>query len=216
MAMSADGKIASYRRESSQLGSPHDKRLMNALRTRADAVIIGSGTVRADGYPLIVRGRKALAERARRGAAVQPVNVVLSASLNIPLAKPLFHHPDTEKLVFTSRSASRDAVRNVGRLATVVVLASAAIPVGRVVAHLERRGIGRILVEGGGETNYSFIRANLVDEIFITVTPFIIGGKGAPTVVDGRGFLARMRVRLELISSRRVKNELFLRYRVLK
>ncbi|MBI4720017.1 MAG: dihydrofolate reductase family protein, partial [Chitinivibrionia bacterium] len=63
MAMSADGKIASYRRESFQLGSTHDKRLMNTLRAGADAVIVGSGTVRADGYPLVVRAPDGAPER---------------------------------------------------------------------------------------------------------------------------------------------------------
>lgn len=216
MAMSADGKITSYRRESFQLGSAHDKRLMNTLRSQADAVIIGSGTVRADGYPLIVRDPRAVAKRVRRGASIQPINVVMSNSLDIPLAKPLFHHPDTEKLVFTARGASRENIRRVERLAAVVVLPSKAVSPRRVVDYLARRGASRILVEGGGSINYSFIKEKLVDEIFITVTPFIIGGAKAPTVVDGRGFLAHARGRLELISSRRVKDEVFLRYRVVK
>jgi riboflavin-specific deaminase-like protein len=216
MAMSVDGKITSYRRESFQLGSAHDKHLMNILRAQADAVIVGSGTVRADGYPLIVRDPKAVAKRARLGVSTQPINVVMSNSLDIPITKLLFHHPDTEKLVFTTRSASRENIRRVERFATVVVLPSKTVSPGRVVEYLERRGVRRILVEGGGATNHSFIRAKLVDEIFITVTPFIIGGADAPTVVDGRGFLAHTSVRLELISSRRLKNEVFLRYRVLK
>ena len=55
MAISVDGRINSYRRERFSLGSEHDRRLMDVLRERADAIIIGAGTVRHDGHPMRIR-----------------------------------------------------------------------------------------------------------------------------------------------------------------
>ncbi|MBI4720016.1 MAG: dihydrofolate reductase family protein, partial [Chitinivibrionia bacterium] len=151
-----------------------------------------------------------------RAASAQPINVILSNTLDIPLSKPLFRQPGTEKLVFTTRAASPERIRRAERCASVVVFPSKTVSPKRVVEYLGRRGVRRILVEGGGALNHSFIKARLVDEIYITVTPFVIGGSGAPTVVDGQGFLAHARVRLELVSCRRIKDEVFLRYRVLR
>ena len=83
-----------------------------------------------------------------------------------------------------------------------------------VLGVLADRGVRRILLEGGGELNFSFLAANLVDEIYITVTPRILGGARAPPVADGSGFLASAHPQLELVSCRRRGDEVFLRYRV--
>jgi riboflavin-specific deaminase-like protein len=215
MAMSADGKISSYRRESFPLGSRYDKKLMNELRARADAVIIGSGTLKVDGFPLLVRNAELLEQRKRKGVPLQPLNVLISSTLKIPLNKKFFHHTGTKKIVFTGSSADKELVRKAAKLAEVVVLPTKAISPASVIDNLARRGIRRILLEGGGEVNFSFLKAALVDELFITVTPCIVGGAYAPTVVDGKGFLRDALVSLELISAKRIENEVFLRYRVL-
>jgi 5-amino-6-(5-phosphoribosylamino)uracil reductase len=61
--------------------------------------------------------------------------------------------------------------------------------------------------------HFAFVKAGLVDEWYVTVTPRLIGGVGAPSFLDGEGFLARDHPRLELVSQRRVGDEVFLHYR---
>jgi 2,5-diamino-6-(ribosylamino)-4(3H)-pyrimidinone 5'-phosphate reductase len=216
MAMSADGKISTYRRESFQLGTRHDKQMMNILRARCDAVIIGSGTCRVDGYPLIVRDPALVQKRIARNKPVQPVNVIMSGSLELPLAKKLFRYPGTEKVVFTLRSVPAEKIKRVEKYAAVVLLPGKSVSPRLVVRWLAQKGYRQLLVEGGGATNYSFLKAGLVDELYITLAPAILGGADAPTVADGRGFLKKSRVRLELVSSRKIADEIFLRYRVVK
>jgi 2,5-diamino-6-(ribosylamino)-4(3H)-pyrimidinone 5'-phosphate reductase len=185
MAITADGKISTHRRETISLGSPNDRYLMDKLRARADAVVIGA-------------------------------NVVLSTRLNLPRKGEFFSHPDTERLIITTLSAPSSKIARFERVAHVHVLPRRRIRPKDVIDHMAARRARRVLIEGGGETNFSFISSGLVDEIYITVTPWILGGRTAPTAVDGAGFLRNKRVRLELVSSRREDNEVFLRYRVIK
>jgi 2,5-diamino-6-(ribosylamino)-4(3H)-pyrimidinone 5'-phosphate reductase len=215
MAMSADGKISTARRESFSLGSSRDRQMMSEIRARAGAVIIGAHTLTVDGFPLVVRDASLRTQRIARGLPPHPVNVILSTTLNIPHRKKIFSHPQTDRIIYTTRKATRSRIERFKQVAEVVVLPAQTISPKRIVDDLAKRGVKDILVEGGGEINYSFLKANLVDELYITLTPSIIGGRTSPTVVDGAGFLKDSRILLSLISARRYDDEVFLRYRVL-
>jgi 2,5-diamino-6-(ribosylamino)-4(3H)-pyrimidinone 5'-phosphate reductase len=213
VAMTVDGKIASVRRESFPLGSPEDRRRMDRLRAEADAVIVGSGTMRVDGYPLVVRD-PLLAEARRRRGRPHPVNVLMSRSLEVPLDRPFFHHPETERIVFTTADAPASRLRAMQPLAEVIRLPGPDLHPEEVLRALEERGIERVLLEGGGRLNAAFFAAGLVDEVYLTLTPWILGGRDAPTPVDGTGFLFQDRVALELLSCEPVDSEIFLHYAV--
>jgi 5-amino-6-(5-phosphoribosylamino)uracil reductase len=81
--------------------------------------------------------------------------------------------------------------------------------------HLKlNHGVNRLLCEGGGELNDALFRADLVDEIRLTVCPVIIGGRTAPTISDGTGFAQLAGARnFELASRRTVGDEIYLTYR---
>lgn len=214
MAMSLDGRITTRRREHIALGSRHDRYLMDVLRARADAVVIGSGTLRHDGYPVLVRDADLRRRRLRRRGSAHPLNVVLSRTLELPLRRAFFAHPDTERLVVTTRRAPAERARRVARRAEVVRLRTTRLDPAGVLELLAGRGVRNVVLEGGGEIHWAFQEAGVVDEIYVTLTPRLIGGRGAPTLLDGRGFLAADHRRLELVSCRRRDSELFLRYRV--
>jgi len=214
MAMSIDGRISTRNREQITLGTHRDRYLMDTLRAAYDAVIVGAGTVRHDGFPVLVRDEEIRCRRASRGRSPHPVNVVLSRTLNMPVARPIFDRTDTEKIIFTTRRAPDTRVRRFRKRAEVVVLPRQTLTPRAVLAQLSKRGIKKVLLEGGGEIHFAFARAQCVDEIYITVTPRLIGGVGAPTILDGRGFLRADHLKLELVSCRRAEDEVFLRYRV--
>jgi len=216
MAMSADGKVSTYRRETFSLGSAWDRRLMDVLRARADAVVIGASTLRLDGWAIRVRDPEIRKRRAGRRGRPHPLNVVVSTDAKLPAKCEFFTHPDTEKLVVTTRRAPPGRVARLRKIAEVVVLPGKMIRPADVLDLLSARGARRVLVEGGGTLNYSFFEAGLVDEIYITVTPRILGGAKAPTPVDGRGFLKNTQVRLRLATLRRRGDEIFLKYTVVK
>ncbi len=215
MAVSVDGRITTRTREHFALGSEHDRRLMDELRARADAVVVGAGTVRHDGYPMAIRYDDLRARRVRAGRSPNPVNVVLTHALDLPIRARFFSAPDTQRIIYTTRRAPAARVRRFSKLAEVVVMPGRSLTPGAVLADLRARGLRSILLEGGGEAHYSFEKAGLVDRLYVTVTPRLIGGRGAPSLLDGEGFLKKDHVVLELESLRRIGDEVFLRYRVI-
>jgi riboflavin-specific deaminase-like protein len=214
LAMSLDGKISTYRREQIVMGTEHDRRLMDVLRSKADAVIIGAGTVRHDGHPIAIRYDDLKEKRLARGLSPHPINVVLSRGLDLPASKRFFKAKDTEKIIYTTRMAPAARVRRLGKLAEVVVLPKKSLQPRDVLEDLGTRNVKKVLLEGGGELHFAFEKDEVVDEIYLTLTPKLLGGVAAPTVLDGRGFTAAAHPSLQLISSRRVGDELYLRYRV--
>jgi len=214
MAISIDGRINTRGREHFVLGSEHDRRLMDVLRSRADAVVVGAGTVRHDGFPIVLRYDDLRAARLARGRPPHPVNVVLSRALDLPSNARFFTAKETRRIVFTTRLAPAARVERFRRVAEVIVLPGRTLEPARVVEALRERGLKKLLMEGGGETHFAFAKAGLVGEWYVTVTPRLIGGVGAPSFLDGRGFLKREHLRLELVSQRRVGDEVYLRYRL--
>jgi 2,5-diamino-6-(ribosylamino)-4(3H)-pyrimidinone 5'-phosphate reductase len=214
MAMSLDGKISTFRREHLTLGTEHDRRLMDELRSRVDAVIVGSGTVKWDGFPILIRYKDLEEKRTARGLSPHPVNITMSRGLDFPTTREFFQHPDTRKIVFTTGAAPERRVKLFSRYAEVVVLPGRNLSPRTVLNHLHRRKFKMVLLEGGGALHFAFARDDAVDDIYITLTPRLIGGATAPTTMDGKGFLAAGQIPLRLVSTRRVEDELFLKYRV--
>lgn len=214
MAMSLDGRITTRRRERITLGTRHDRRLMDVLRAEHDAVIVGSGTVRHDGYPILVRDAGIRRKRVRERGEAHPLNVVMSGSLDLSPRAPFFGHDDTRRVVYTGARAPRARITRLSRVAEVVRLPGRTPAPETVLEDLRGRGCRKVLVEGGGEIHFAFVRDGLVDDIYVTVTPRLIGGVDAPSILDGKGFLRDEHVRLRLVTCRRVANELFLHYRV--
>jgi riboflavin-specific deaminase-like protein len=214
MAMSLDGKISTFRREHLTLGTGHDRRLMDELRARVDAVVVGSGTVKWDGFPVLVRYKDLEDKRKSQGLPPHPINVTMSRGLDFPTTREFFQNPDTRKIVFTTAAAPDRRVKLFSRYAEIVVLPGKNLSPTRVLDHLHKRKIRKVLLEGGGELHFAFARADAVDDIYITVTPRLIGGATAPTTLDGKGFLAAGQIGLKLVSHRQVGDELFLKYTV--
>jgi riboflavin biosynthesis pyrimidine reductase len=90
------------------------------------------------------------------------------------------------------------------------------VNISRLLARLAQRGFRRVVVEGGGEVNYSFLEAGLVDEIRVTLCPFLLGGASAPTLAGGTGFASSEALPLRLVRMERRRGEIFLCYRCLR
>ncbi len=203
LATSLDGKIASADRGLFFLGTPADRRQMQVLRKKSDAVLMGASTLRSFKGPLRVRGGKS-----------HPLNIVLSSTLaGISPAWPFFRSADTKRLVFASRRAPAVRQRAISKVADLVLLDPSKPSAPQIVKELKKRGLKRLLVEGGGAVMWDFVAAGLLDELHVTLTPWILGGTEAPTLVDGKGFPAGKGQKLRLTKLKRLRNELYLTYR---
>ena len=207
MIATADGRAALDGRTES-LGDEADLAMLLELRTLADAVLIGPGTLRAEGYGTLVRSAE---RRARRGAAGQdptPLAVLLSRSLDLPWDAGLFAAADQPVLIYTGPGeAVQPAVAAPVELVRLPDPALAA-----VLADLRARGVAALLCEGGPTLNRALLEARVVDELFLTLAPVLTGDEDEPAIVAG-GRLG-VRAPLSLRWALRSGDELFLRYGV--
>ena len=220
VATGIDGKLSPVGGGKVNFGSAEDRALMEALRARADGVLIGGGTLRTEDPPLLIRDPEVQARRLAAKGAAHPLNITLGSTLPEGLAEmDFFRAPETEKLVFTTERASAASRAMAARFARVEVVApdeSGRVDLFEVMRRLPGLGVRHLLLEGGGELNFSMLQAGLIDEIHLTLCPFVFGGRTAPTSFDGAGF-PKEQVRKLALKEHRAgsKGELFLRYEVL-
>lgn len=173
MVMSVDGAYAVEGR-SGGLGSPGDRRVFQHLRAAADVVLVAAGTARAERYRRPRTPPELLERRRSLGLADDPRLVVVSASLDLPADLPLMGGDGPEPLVLHPDGASTGSLpagverRPVGR-GTTVDLRSA-------LAGLGDDGARVVLCEGGPSLLGSLHSSGLIDELFVTVSPWLVGG----------------------------------------
>lgn len=212
-AVSLDGKLAPSSRRRVRLGSARDRARMDRLRASSDAILIGGGTLRSEDPPLQVRSAPLRRRRVRDGKSEQLLQIVVSASLDLPLGGRFFRDFAVPRLIVAPASAPHARLARIRRLCEVMVVGASRVDAGLLLRRLRKRGVERLLVEGGGETFAHFLEEDLVDEVHLTVCPVIVGGRSAPTLFDGEGFEAQPFPRLELDLCRREGQEIYLRYR---
>ena len=210
MAMSADGKIASTNGTVSSFGSRTDHARLLELRTKADAILTGAGTLNAQ--PDITLGPSNKEKKL-------PIRVIVSGQGHVSPKHKLFQTTGAPIVVLTSQGISRRRLKELETVAdTVLVCGTNSVNFKKALHFLSRKyNSKRILCEGGGKLNDSLFRAGLVDEVKLTICPLILGGKDAPTIADGTGFkrLADA-AQFKLHAKQEVDNEMFLTYRAVR
>ena len=200
-AMSADGKIAT-RSGNSSISSIVDLKRVHRLRTTVDAIMIGIQTVLTDNPMLDVRFAKTKKKNPARISlhsrilkTANEIYTVVAVTTRAPIAK-------IHKIESTG--------------AQVLVTGDKIVNIRSVFRHLERLGFDRILVEGGGEINWSVLNLGLIDEMIVMISSVLIGGRDAKTLVEGRGFSKVSRAKkMKLLSvERQTQNELVLYYQL--
>ena len=187
-AVSADGKLSSRRREQIAISGEADFARVDRLRAEADAVMVGVGTVLADD-PSLVRHDEDHRRSVRGADADPPARVVADSRCRTPADASVLAG-DRPTYVLTSESAPErrreglDAAR-----ATLVVAGTERVDLSAALEALEAEGIDRLMVEGGGELIFSLFEAGLVDECSVYIGNLVIGGREAPTLADGEGFV---------------------------
>jgi riboflavin-specific deaminase-like protein len=206
MVTSADGRAAIEGR-SHALGSDTDTLLLTELRALADAVLIGTGTLRAEGYGRIVGNAERVARRRAAGLPPTPVAVLLSRSLDLPWDAGLFAASDQPVLVYTGSDAEPPGVA-----APLEVVRLEDPSPARALADLRARGVRALLCEGGPTLNRALLAAGVVDELFLTFSPLLAGNADAPRIVEGEDLPGPLALQLAWVL--RHGDELYLRYRL--
>ena len=209
---SVDGRTA-LEGKAAGLGSRIDRRAMRTLRSRADAVVIGAGTLRAE--------RLSLGLDPADGAP-QPLAIIVTNTGDVPVEEHLIVKGGQEVLILLSDAAPRRVGEQLRRLAPVMRApadSTGAVDLGRALLALKaERGVESLVVEGGPGLSHALISHSLVDELFLTVAPELLGGAAEQTLTLLRGptLPARDRPTLDLLSIHLADGEIFLRYSLIR
>jgi 2,5-diamino-6-(ribosylamino)-4(3H)-pyrimidinone 5'-phosphate reductase len=189
-AVSVDGKLSSRRREQIAISGPEDFDRVDRLRAAADGVLVGIGTVLADDPHLTLDEEDRRVQRLRNARPGNPARVVVDSRARTPPdARILDDAAETYLLVAEAAPEERrQALRDAG--AHVVVAGAERVDLAAAFEPLAAdAGFDRLMVEGGGEVIFSLFAADLVDELTLFVGSTLIGGREAPTLADGEGFV---------------------------
>jgi 2,5-diamino-6-(ribosylamino)-4(3H)-pyrimidinone 5'-phosphate reductase len=215
MAMTADGKITSVKREEPDFTSRFDRKTMDRYRAEADAILIGAGTLRTDDPPLHVRDPEMREYRAALGKPETLLNVVVTSSAALDPDSRFFRTGAASgRIVATVEDAPDERIDKLEAVAEVWKIGRGSVDLRALLVRLRARGVERLLVEGGGELNWGFVRDDLLDELYLTIAPAILGGRDAPTPCEGEGFAMAGQRRLTLLDAEVVDGEIFCRYKV--
>ncbi len=201
--------------KSTPIGSEVDHRLMRNIRASVDAVVVGAGTLRSEDLTLSVDEH--LAKRRReRGLKEQPIPIILTSSGNIPADRKIFraNSKSNNVLIFTGARAEQRELRELSQVATIHMSTTTSVPEPEKILETltDKFGVRRLLVEGGPSVNHSFLKARLVDELFITLAPKIAGGD-PKFLVEGEALPPDASLP-SLVSAYLSDSELYLRYRL--
>jgi riboflavin-specific deaminase-like protein len=207
MIGTADGK-ATIGGRAGPIGNEADRALFMELRTVADAILVGSGTLRAESYGRLVRDPALRERRTQRGLDPDPLGCVVTHSGRLPFDIPLFSEPGSRVLVYTSvEGPFPETAADV----SVIRISAAELTMTTVLERLRAdHGVRSLLCEGGPTVLAALLAEEVLDELFLSIAPKLAGGRDVPTVVDGTGLPEP--ADLELVWAWESAGYLFLRY----
>jgi len=212
-ATSVDGKLSTRRRDQVAISGPDDFERVDALRAESDAVMVGVGTILADDPSLTVDDPDRRQARLDRGEPANPARVVADSRVRTP-ANARILDDRAETILLVSTEAPPGFVSEMeGHGATVIQAGDDRVDLTAAFDALADHGVDRLMVEGGGTLIFSLFEANLVDELSVYVGSRVIGGREAPTLADGDGFVEDFpHLRLEAVE--RIDDGVLLEYDV--
>jgi 2,5-diamino-6-(ribosylamino)-4(3H)-pyrimidinone 5'-phosphate reductase len=207
--ITVDGRLAS-KTGFSQLSCPHDLKRLHQLRASSDAIMVGANTIIVDDPSLrlkYVEGRN-------------PDRIVVDGLLRTPLNARVFTLRTAKTLVLTTGKASDEKVEALRKMGVEVLIIGNEPPIDmcEALSLLYDRGYKKVMAEGGGGLLWTLFKDSVVDELWLTISPYIFGGRDAVSLVEGEGFSSvEDAVKLEPyhVSLCECKKEIHVRYKVL-
>lgn len=188
-ASTLDGKIATHALDSKWITSESARRDVHEMRSEHMAILVGVGTV--------IEDDPALTARIPNGR--NPIRIILDSSLRLPLTAKVVTDGAAETWIFTSRTYDRakgEQLVNAG-IRIFVTSGETRTDVNDVLRILGENGVSSLFIEGGGTVNSAFLENGLIDKVVLYFAPKLVGGKDAPTFLEGTGF-ALMKDAVEL------------------
>jgi riboflavin-specific deaminase-like protein len=210
-AMSIDGFIDDASPERLRLSNLADFDRVDGVRAQCDAILVGARTIRRDDPALLLRSEARRADRMSRGLPPDLVKVTLTSGRDLDPEARFFTTGGAPKLVYCASPGVRELK---GRLNGHAEIIDAGDPVSltATLSDLARRGVRRLMVEGGGGVHTQFLVAGLVDELQLVIAPFFVGDPSAPRFVHPGVFPQNSRHPMRLAGTTRIGDVVLLRY----
>ena len=175
---------------SAGLGSAADRRIFDLLRRLCDVVVVGAGTVRAEGYGAMRLKTSDVKWRENNGLPGHPVFAIVSSSLTLDPESRIFTDAPVRPIVVTVKDAPATRVQELSRVADVLVAGQSTVDTAVMRRLLLERGLAQVHSEGGPQLFADMVRDDTVDELCLTVRT-VLEGPGAPRIVAGPASDAR-------------------------
>jgi riboflavin-specific deaminase-like protein len=214
-AMTVDGKVTTRNYAGVDFTSREDKARLIRERAVGDAVMVGYGTLERDNVRLGIPNAELRAQRIERGQAAYPIRVIISNRGRINPALNIFQTDFSPILIFSTIRMPQKTQRELREKATLHLSESPTLDLRWMLQQLrEDYDVKRIACEGGPALFRSLLELDLVDQLNLTIAPFLFGGRKAPTLTGiDPAFLPRS-VRCSLTEMEVVGQECFLTYRI--
>ncbi len=214
-AMTVDGKITTRAFSPVDFTSREDKRHLLRQRSLGDAVLIGKSTLARDNVRLGLPDPKMRAEREERGQPPYPLRVIVSNEGRIDPALNIFQTGFSPIVIFSTTRMPRKYQIALREKATLRLSDARSVDLQWMLSQLQSEyGVRRVACEGGAELFRSLLELRLVDQLNLTIAPYIFGGKKAPTLTGRDPAFLPASVRCSLVEMRTIEEECFLQYRL--
>jgi len=202
VAMTADGKIDTFRRSGAAISSARDKERVDRLRADADAVMVGGRTLLDEDPKLTVKSETLRRERLGRGLSLNPIKVGVVSEVSLKPDSQFLTSGPAKIVIFTTRRTSKESVSLLESLGVDIYLDdSEKVNLPKALETLKQIGVKRLMVEGGATLNFELLRLGLVDEVTAYVAPMIFGGATAPSMAAGPGLERSEAIPLRLVNA---------------
>jgi len=205
-AISIDGKIGQKNKQI-VLSSKADTIRVHKLRSKSDAILVGKNTVQQDDPLLTVRFTK----------GKNPTRIILDSHGTIKnYSKIIKTCKRVPTMIVVSELVSKSNLNRLQKLPIdVIVCGKTQVNITKLLYILSKKGIKTVLLEGGGTLNRSFLKKNLIDEMVIALTPYVLGSENTVSLFEGISFPSlKMKLPLKLKNVQKSGNEIILNYKI--
>lgn len=212
-ATSLDGCLDDVSSERLILSNQADFERVDQVRAECDAILVGANTVRKDNPKLTLKSEQLKKKRIAQGKSAEPLKVTYTGSGLLDPTSNFFTTGTGLKSVFCSGGVWARLLEKLANSAEVVAWEGALRP-GWILEQLVARGVQRLMIEGGSQTNTLFLKENLVDELQVSIAPFFVAEKEAPRIVFDGLLLQKVRQRMTLSNVEQVGDMALLVYKL--
>jgi 2,5-diamino-6-(ribosylamino)-4(3H)-pyrimidinone 5'-phosphate reductase len=217
VAVSADGKLSTRERRQVKISGSDDFDRVDIIKSGADAIMVGIGTVLADDPSLTIKSPERIAERLSIGRPEHPIRIIIDSKARTPPDAKILHKGPGKRIIAVSSTAPEERIARLRPYAEIISTGTEEVDLKSFIQMLGDQGVQKLMVEGGGTLIAGLFTSGLVDQLSIFMGNMIIGGSSAPTLADGAGWTESGDfTRLELMKIQQMDQGVLIDWKVIK